>query len=96
MVVGVFAGYKPSRKQADRAVRKGGKKHNNNVIIVDLKDHIMGRAAAVIAKQLLLGKKINVVRTDELNIAGGEIRNKIKYLNFLRSFCREAYCRICT
>ena len=79
-----MVGFKPSRKQAEHHIRKGSKKHNNQVIIVDLKDHILGRAAAVIAKQLLNGKKITVVRTDELNIAGGEIRNKIKYLNFLK------------
>merc|ERR1712146_653898 len=47
-------------------------------------DHMVGRAAAVIAKQLLLGKRVTCFRVDEANIAGSEIRNKIKYLNFLR------------
>merc|ERR1712146_456264 len=47
-------------------------------------DHMVGRAAAVIAKQLLLGKRVTCVRVDKANIAGSEIRNKIKYLNFLR------------
>ena len=75
---------KPSRKNADRTVRKGAKQHTPDVIVVDLKDHIVGRAAAVIAKQLLLGKRITVVRVDEANLAGTEIRNKVKYLNFLR------------
>ena len=75
---------KPSRKQVDRTSRKGAKKHTPEIIVVDLKDHMVGRAAAVIAKQLLLGKRITVVRVDEANIAGTEIRNKVKYLNFLR------------
>jgi large subunit ribosomal protein L13Ae len=74
----------PTRSFTERRVRKGLKKHTPDTVIVDLKDHMIGRAAAVIAKQLLLGKKVTVVRTDEANIAGAEIRNKIKYLNFLR------------
>ena len=73
-----------SRKVVTRRVRKGAKKHRPDITIIDLKDHILGRSAAVVAKQLLLGKKITVVRTDKLTIAGTEIRNKIKYLNFLR------------
>jgi large subunit ribosomal protein L13Ae len=74
----------PSRSVTTRHLRKKAKAHRPDVIIVDLKNHVMGRAAAIIAKQLLLGKKITVVRTDELNISGKEIRNKIKYANFLR------------
>ncbi|KAG5482647.1 hypothetical protein CUR178_06684 [Leishmania enriettii] len=74
----------PSRKDASRAQRKGAKKHRPEIIVIDLKDHVLGRAAAVVAKQLLLGKKITVVRCEQLNIAGTEIRNKIKYLQYLR------------
>lgn len=76
----------PSRKNVARAQRKGeAKKFNKkNMIVVDMKDHVVGRAAAVLAKQLLLGKRIVAVRVDEANLAGSEIRNKIKYLNFLR------------
>eukprot|EP00331_Platyophrya_macrostoma_P028281 CAMPEP_0176438280 /NCGR_PEP_ID=MMETSP0127-20121128/19179_1 /TAXON_ID=938130 /ORGANISM="Platyophrya macrostoma, Strain WH" /LENGTH=222 /DNA_ID=CAMNT_0017822179 /DNA_START=50 /DNA_END=718 /DNA_ORIENTATION=- len=74
----------PSRKIVDRRVRKGIKKHRPDITVIDLKDHVLGRAAAVVAKQLLLGKKITVVRCEKLTIAGTEIRNKIKYLNFLR------------
>ena len=75
---------KPSRKTEARESRKGAKKHTPEIIVVDLKDHLVGRAAAVIAKQLLLGKRITVVRAEQANIAGAEIRNKINYLNFLR------------
>ena len=73
-----------SRKVAAKRVRKGIKTHRPDVHIVDLKDHVLGRAAAVIAKQLLLGKRITVVRAEKATIAGTEIRNKIKYLNYLR------------
>nr|CCC47666.1 putative 60S ribosomal protein L13a [Trypanosoma vivax Y486] len=74
----------PTRKAVNRYNRKGIKKHRPDIIVVDLKDHVLGRAAAVVAKQLLLGKKITVVRCEQLTIAGSEIRNKIKYLQFLR------------
>lgn len=77
-------GAAPSRKNVARALRKKAKAHRPEITIVDLKDHVLGRAAAIVAKQLLLGKKITVVRTDELNLSGKEIRNKIKYANFLR------------
>lgn len=73
-----------SRKVVARRERKGVRPHRREVHIVDLKDHVLGRAAAVIAKQLLLGKRITVVRADKATIAGTEIRNKIKYLNYLR------------
>jgi large subunit ribosomal protein L13Ae len=74
----------PPRAITDRRQRKKSKFHRPDIITVDLKGHVLGRAAAVIAKQLLLGKRITVVRADEANISGAEIRNKIKYLNFLR------------
>jgi large subunit ribosomal protein L13Ae len=74
----------PSRAVAERHQRKKGKAHRPNITIVDMKGLVLGRAAAIIAKQLLLGRKITAVRVDEANISGGEIRNKIKYLNFLR------------
>eukprot|EP00796_Vickermania_ingenoplastis_P001009 gene1009-601_t len=74
----------PSRKNTARAQRKSAKKHRPEIVVIDLKDHVLGRAAAVVAKQLLLGKKITVVRCEQLNIAGTEIRNKIKYLQYLR------------
>ncbi|AAZ10946.1 60S ribosomal protein L13a, putative [Trypanosoma brucei gambiense DAL972] len=74
----------PSRRSLNRSSRKGFKKHRPDIIVIDLKDHVLGRAAAIVAKQLLLGKKITVVRCEKLTIAGSEIRNKIKYLQFLR------------
>jgi len=77
-------GGRPSRAVQDRASRKKARAHRPNIVVVDLKGHVLGRAAAIVAKQLLLGRKITAVRVDEANISGGEIRNKIKYLNFLR------------
>ena len=74
----------PTRKFVDRQIRKKAKAHRPNILVLDLKGHVLGRAAAIVAKQLLLGRKITAVRVDEANISGAEIRNKIKYLNFLR------------
>jgi large subunit ribosomal protein L13Ae len=77
-------GAAPTRSIVERRNRKKAKAHRPDITILDLKGHVLGRAAAIVAKQLLLGKKITVVRTDELNMSGKEIRNKIKYAHFLR------------
>lgn len=76
----------PSRRNVSRYQRKRihAKKHRPEIVVIDLKDHVLGRAAAVVAKQLLLGKKITVVRCEQLNIAGSQMRNKVKYLMYLR------------
>ena len=44
----------------------------------------MGRLASTIAKQVLNGQKIVVVRAEALNISGEFFRNKLKYHDFLR------------
>ncbi|KAJ8027031.1 60S ribosomal protein L13a [Holothuria leucospilota] len=44
----------------------------------------MGRLASIVAKNLLQGQRIVVVRCERINISGGFYRNKLKYLQFLR------------
>ena len=39
-------------------------------VVIDGRGHLMGRLAAVIAKELLNGQHITVVRTEEINISG--------------------------
>ena len=39
-------------------------------VIVDAKDHMLGRLASVVAKQLLNGRKVVVVRCDLLCVSG--------------------------
>ncbi|CDW53922.1 Ribosomal L13 and P16-Arc domain containing prote in [Trichuris trichiura] len=56
-------------------------------IVVDAKGHLMGRLAAVVSKELLLGQRIVVVRCEKMNISGSFYRNKLKYLAFLRKRC---------
>merc|ERR1712039_893186 len=46
-----------------------------------------GRLAATVAKELLAGQRIVVVRCEEINISGSHFRNKLKYQDFLRKRC---------
>ncbi|GAB6032843.1 60S ribosomal protein L13A [Chamberlinius hualienensis] len=56
-------------------------------LILDARGHLLGRLAAVVAKTLLQGQKIVVVRCEGINISGSFYRNKLKYLAFLRKRC---------
>ena len=47
----------------------------------------MGRLSAIVAKSLLSGQKIVIVRCEGINISGNFYRNKLKYLDFLRKRC---------
>jgi len=53
-------------------------------IIVDAKGHLLGRLASIVAKELLSGQKIVVVRCEELNISGEHHRHKLKFKSYLR------------
>jgi len=52
-------------------------------IIIDAKGHLMGRLASTVAKQLLRGQKVVVVRCEAMNITGSLFRNNLKYQDFL-------------
>jgi len=54
------------------------------VVVVDAKGHLLGRLAAKVAKELLTGQHVVVVRCEELNVTGSLFRNKLKYHDFLR------------
>ena len=53
-------------------------------VIIDAKDHMLGRLSSYVAKMILNGKRVVVVRCEEINISGNFYRNKLKYLDFLR------------
>ena len=53
-------------------------------ILVDGKGHLLGRLASYVAKQLLSGTRIVVVRAESINISGSLFRNKTKFHQFLR------------
>ncbi|KAL1961281.1 hypothetical protein VTO42DRAFT_9 [Malbranchea cinnamomea] len=58
------------------------------VVVIDGKGHLLGRLASVVAKQLLNGQKIVVVRCEALNISGEFFRAKLKYHAYLRKATR--------
>ncbi|KAI1002134.1 60S ribosomal protein [Podosphaera aphanis] len=58
------------------------------VITIDGKGHLLGRLASTVAKQLLEGQKIVVVRCEALNISGEFFRAKLKYHAYLRKMTR--------
>ncbi|EFC43865.1 predicted protein [Naegleria gruberi] len=56
----------------------------NRTVVLDGKGHILGRLAAHVAKEALSGKKVVVVRCEELLIQGKMKRNKEAYESYLR------------
>uniref|UniRef100_A0A2I3HQG7 Large ribosomal subunit protein uL13 n=1 Tax=Nomascus leucogenys TaxID=61853 RepID=A0A2I3HQG7_NOMLE len=64
------------------------------VLVLDGRGHLLGRLAAIVAKQVLLGRKVVVVGCEGINISGNFYRNKLKYLAFLRPYHFRAPSRI--
>ena len=60
-------------------------------VVIDGKGHLLGRLASTVAKQLLNGQKIVVVRCEGLNISGEFFRAKLNYLSYLRKQTRCKY-----
>jgi len=56
-------------------------------VVIDGKGHLMGRLASIVAKNILNGQKVVVVRCEAINMSGNFYRNKLKYLKFLRLRC---------
>ena len=56
-------------------------------IVIDGKGHLMGRLASIVAKMILSGSKVVLVRTEGINQSGNFYRNKLKYLDFLKKRC---------
>merc|ERR1711963_427086 len=54
------------------------------VKVIDGNGHLMGRLAATVAKCLLQGQKVVVVRCEGLVISGNFYRNKLKVMEYLR------------
>jgi large subunit ribosomal protein L13Ae len=54
------------------------------VVVVDCRDLMLGRLASLVAKQLLEGQKIVLVRCELINISGSLFRNHLKAKAFVR------------
>jgi len=52
-------------------------------IIVDGRGHLLGRLASVVAKEILSGQRVVIVRCDQLLRSGSLFRNKLKYGEYL-------------
>jgi large subunit ribosomal protein L13Ae len=53
-------------------------------VVVDGRHHMLGRLSSIVAKELLNGQRVVVVRCEEICLSGGLVRQKMKYLRFLR------------
>lgn len=53
-------------------------------IVIDGRGHLVGRLASKVAKELLNGQRVVVVRCELLNRSGSLFRNKLKFSEFLR------------
>ena len=49
-------------------------------IVIDGRGHLLGRLSAIVAKAILNGQKIVIVRSEGICISGNFYRNKLKYL----------------
>merc|ERR1711963_820495 len=56
-------------------------------VVIDGRGHLMGRLCSIVAKFILNGNKVVVVRCEGINMSGNFYRNKLKYLKFLRLRC---------
>jgi len=52
------------------------------VIVIDGRGHLVGRLASVVAKEILNGQKVVVVRCEELIMSNSIYANKIKFKHF--------------
>eukprot|EP00897_Mesotaenium_endlicherianum_P002762 jgi/Mesen1/2513/ME000016S01866 len=57
---------------------------NAKLVVVDARHHMLGRLASIVAKELLNGQRVVIVRAEEICLSGGLVRQKMKYLRFLR------------
>ena len=55
----------------------------DKTIVIDGKDHLLGRLASIVAKQLLLGQRIVVVRAERIVISGSMFRNMYRLRGFM-------------
>mmetsp|Transcript_80631 Transcript_80631/g.98771 ORF Transcript_80631/g.98771 Transcript_80631/m.98771 type:complete len:212 (-) Transcript_80631:23-658(-) len=54
-------------------------------LIIDAKDHVLGRLASTAAKHLMMGTKVIILRSELIVIAGHLIRNRLKMKSFRRT-----------
>merc|ERR1712066_227974 len=53
-------------------------------VVIDAKEHLIGRLAATVAKELLNGQRIVVVRIEDAVKSGPLYKNRMKYMEWLK------------
>mmetsp|Transcript_17180 Transcript_17180/g.65576 ORF Transcript_17180/g.65576 Transcript_17180/m.65576 type:complete len:241 (-) Transcript_17180:158-880(-) len=53
-------------------------------IVIDARGHLLGRLASIVAKELLCGQKVVLVRCEEICVTGSLLRNKVKWTHYRR------------
>jgi len=54
----------------------------NSTVVIDGRDHLIGRLASVVAKELQAGQTVIIVRCEQVCVSGSLVRNKTKYAQF--------------
>ena len=60
----------------------------DKVVVIDAKNHMLGRLASVLATAMLKGQKVVCVRTEEINISGSLFRNYVIMSRWFRKRTR--------
>ena len=53
------------------------------VVVIDCRGHLLGRLASIVAKELLCGQKVVVVRCEQLEGSGSLFRAQVRFQQFL-------------
>ena len=53
-------------------------------VVVDGKGHLLGRLASIVAKELLNGQRVVIVRCEKILMSGSLYRHKVMYSEFLK------------
>ena len=56
------------------------------VLVLDGRGHLLGCPEAIVAKQVLLGRKTVVMCCEGINMSANFYRNKLKYVAFHQHF----------
>ncbi len=51
-------------------------------VLIDAKGHLMGRLAAIVAKELLNGQRVTIVRCEAMVLSGSLYRRRCEFLEF--------------
>eukprot|EP01005_Ploeotia_sp_CARIB1_P001563 NODE_483_length_803_cov_333.016272_g474_i0.p1 GENE.NODE_483_length_803_cov_333.016272_g474_i0~~NODE_483_length_803_cov_333.016272_g474_i0.p1 ORF type:complete len:196 (-),score=30.99 NODE_483_length_803_cov_333.016272_g474_i0:155-742(-) len=53
-------------------------------LVIDASGHLLGRLAATVAKSLIRGQRVTVLRCEKINISGSFVRNKVLLRQWMR------------